>query len=113
MKDRRVRSGRSLLILLSEVEAMKTLFHPKWFSYNKKASELDEEVRKVMEPIIGKWLDDGYSPRDIESVIHTTIDIAICSKHMYRNSKLIQEERAAKNERKGKIKDDGREDEEN
>jgi hypothetical protein len=75
---------------------MKKLFHPKWHSYNEKASELDEEVRKVMEPIIDKWLNDGYSPRDIESIIHSAVDMTICFKHMYRNAELMKAERKNK-----------------
>jgi hypothetical protein len=74
----------------------KTLFHPKWHSYNKKASELDEEVRKAIEPIIEKWIDDGYSPREMESIMMSTMSMAICVKHMYRNGELLKKERAKK-----------------
>lgn len=75
---------------------MKTLFHPKWFSYNEKAAKLDEEVHKAIEPIVEKWIDAGYSPREIESIMFSTMSMIICFKHMKKNNEIIRAERAKK-----------------
>ena len=75
---------------------VKSLFHPKWFSYNDKAGELDDEIRAAIVPIINKWIDAGYSPREMESVMWSTVSMEICMKHMKKNCELMKAERENK-----------------
>ena len=57
---------------------MKTRLFDENDRWTQKAMDLDTEIRAVIAPIILKFIDEGYSPRDIEYVASQTAhDIVI------------------------------------
>ena len=56
---------------------MKRLINEEYDSYNDCANQVDKEIRDAVEPIIKKWMKEGYSSVDIEFVATNTISL-IC-----------------------------------
>lgn len=64
-------------VTMSSMNNMPTLFS-KDYRYTYEAQCLNEEVNNALRPIFAKYYKLGYSPREIEYVIHhTTTEISL------------------------------------
>ncbi|USV41120.1 hypothetical protein [Xanthomonas phage BUDD] len=55
---------------------VKRLFHPENERYTPEALDLSQEVFAAIKPIVDKYADQGYSVREIASIVHSEVDIA-------------------------------------
>lgn len=55
---------------------VKHLFNPENERYTTEALALSKEVFEAIKPIVDKYADQGYSVRDIASIVHSEVDIA-------------------------------------
>ena len=72
---------------------MESLFLPKYFTYSPKAGELDRETREVIKPIIKKWIDKGYNPKEIENIMMSALSMEIVFEHSKNNMAIRKAEK--------------------
>lgn len=53
---------------------MRKSLYDKNFRYTQAASDLDINVGKVLKPYFEHYFQEGYSPREIASILHATIN---------------------------------------
>jgi len=66
---------------------MKRLINEKYESYNDEGGAFDEELYKTLDPIIKKWVKNGFSTIDME-YIGTQVVSIICT---YERTKVAME----------------------
>lgn len=57
---------------------MKSMYHEKYYSYLPSAVALDTEVSDILLPVFEKYIDKGYSPREISQVIQVAVGVVEC-----------------------------------
>jgi hypothetical protein len=73
-------------IKIKEVIEMsyKKLFDNEFETYNEQGLQLNDEINSVINPIISKWMDDGYSAEDVQSIIINNVIIKIAEQKIVR-----------------------------
>ena len=70
---------------------MKTLFN-KYEAYNNKGGEFQDELQKVIDPIMEKWVRKGYSTLNMENIAMSVVSMSLCVERMKRGLKLHKAE---------------------
>jgi hypothetical protein len=65
-----------------------------WETYTDEANDLDDELRKVVEPILQKWCDRGYKMNDVMYVALSSVDMAGTFMKAKRNMEKLKEVRS-------------------
>jgi hypothetical protein len=60
---------------------MKSLLNKTDFTYEREAVSLNREVSEVISPIIEKWVEKGYSPREIQIIILDAVSLEVTLQH--------------------------------
>jgi hypothetical protein len=60
---------------------MKSLLNKTDFTYEREAVSLNREVNEVISPIIEKWVEKGYSPREIQIIILDAVSLEVTLQH--------------------------------
>lgn len=77
----------------------KYMYDDKYYGYTPAATALDMEAIKLIEPLFKKYLDIGHSPREISQIISVAVNMLECETLLRRNSKIVKEIRAEKDNR--------------
>ena len=64
--------------LIVEAEDTQSLF-----SYAPEGHQFRAEVKNVLKPLVDKWVDDGYSPFEINAILLSTLDSITAQKIVY------------------------------
>jgi hypothetical protein len=62
---------------------MKSLFNENDFTYTKEASDLYREACKIVNPLVKKWMEMGYNPREIETITIDALSMEVAFQHAY------------------------------
>lgn len=63
--------------------------------WTQSALKFDNEIRAAVEPIIKKWMNDNYSPRELSYIAYSTVNVIV-------SSLLLHKKFSAKNNKEGK-----------
>jgi len=74
------------------------LFNEKYNTYNEIAIGLDSEATKVIRPLLEKYSELGYSPREIAYVIERAVSAVECEHILRKSIDRSRKERKAENE---------------
>ena len=77
----------------------KLLFNEKYDSYNEDGNILDSQTCKAIDPIFKKWVEKGYSLRDISHIVLQAVMTLECEHILTRSIKTQKEERIDKKKR--------------
>lgn len=58
--------------------AKKSLYHEKHYTYTDDANQLDLEASNLVRPLFKKYVDLGYSPREIAQIIAVAAHMEEC-----------------------------------
>ncbi len=73
---------------------MKHLFHDEFESYNAEGNKLADETEVSLGNIINVFQAGGYSMRDVESIIVSTVHVMIAERVLRAAMKLRKEQRS-------------------
>ncbi|KKN28309.1 hypothetical protein LCGC14_0855470 [marine sediment metagenome] len=82
----------------------KLLFNEKYDSYNEDGNILDSQTCKAIDPIFKKWVEKGYSLRDISHIVLQAVMTLECEHILTRSIKTQKEERTDKKKNESMIK---------
>jgi len=54
------------------------MFHKEYYSYLPVADNLDDEATKAILPVFEKYVDKGYSPREVSQIIQIAVGMIEC-----------------------------------
>lgn len=63
---------------------MKSFFDENDESYLKDASEAAEEFSQAIKPIFNKWLEKGYTTREIEYIANDAVAMFACGRRLQK-----------------------------
>jgi len=75
---------------------MKSLYHEEYHTYLPRANELDIEVTEILRPVFEKYMEEGYSPREVSQIMGTSIAMIECEYLLDRNNKIAKAKRKKK-----------------
>jgi hypothetical protein len=66
-------------------------------AYSEKGNELSDEIHKIVCPLLDKWYAKGFKARDIQRIVHDTIDMHLALSRTKKAIKMRVKEREEKN----------------
>jgi hypothetical protein len=69
---------------------MKSLYDEKYFRYTEDAIALSSEAHALLKPAFEKYMEMGYSPREISQIIQTEVGMVECQIVLCRTSKDVK-----------------------
>jgi hypothetical protein len=81
----------------------KKLYREDYESLNDQGVQFDFEIHEAITPIIERWIKDGYSTLDLESVMMSTIDCLMAAERVTRAISLKRKRRLEEQNNQGSL----------